>query len=112
MPPSIAATQAGKAAASAALGLTAGKGLRGVGYFEPSLATQFLPHCGTCGHKHPRAYRPPLDQDFCPACNTPLAAAGAVVQVPAALAGRRPSDLIGRACLGVGKLLTKLWRRL
>lgn len=94
------------------IGVSVGKGLRGVGYFEPRLSHRFLPRCGGCGAKHPLAHNPPLDAALCPDCGAPASPVASAVEIPAILAGRSPAAIAARACLGAGKLLTKLWRRL
>jgi hypothetical protein len=40
---------------------------------ETSLEHVFMPGCRACGHKHPKAYMPPLDTDACPGCGAPVA---------------------------------------
>jgi hypothetical protein len=38
---------------------------------EAQATVQLLRGCQVCGHKHPKAYSPPLAMDCCPVCGTP-----------------------------------------
>jgi hypothetical protein len=67
--------------------------------FEAAAQVQFLPRCPSCGHKHPRAYNPPLTTDFCPKCFSPAAPAGEPIDVPAVATDRR---------IQLGKLLLRI----
>lgn len=100
--------QAASSAAAAGIGVSVAKGLRGAGHFEPSLATRFLPRCAACGHPHPRASAPPSDAPHCPKCGVPVAAAGPIVEIPAAITGRSPTALLARGLLAAGRFCANL----
>lgn len=74
-----------------------------IGVYEPSCTIQFLPRCCVCGHKHPRAYMPPLTTDDCPACGAPAAWAGDPVNVDSRITDWRAR--FGSTLMAIGAML-------
>lgn len=99
------------AEARGSLGLTVNKKLQANGYYEPSLKTQFLPGCPSCGEKHPLANSPPIESETCLECGSPVGTPGPVIEVPAVITGLDPVTLVGRACLSAGKFFDRLRKR-
>ena len=70
---------------------------------------QFLPRCPECGHKHPRAYNPPLMTNYCPQCFSPAPPVGETIDVPAVATDRRIQ--LGQLLLRIGAFLRNLAER-
>lgn len=80
-------------------------------HVEGSLSYRVLPRCWNCGHKHPAAYNPPLeDQRHCPACGHTVQRPREAVEVPVAITDR--AARFGMALIRAGAWLIELARRM
>ena len=87
-----------------------GKQAQSLGYFEPTLITQFLPRCPECYSPHPVAQG--VQSRNCLECGLAVDPPGPQVEVPAVIAGRRPSLLAARVLLAAGRALARLAEKL
>lgn len=83
------------------------------GYFEPELHHTFLPGCRNCRGAHPLARKPvPVNTEDCPDCGHAVEQPGVTRVERATLTGSTAEGLVARACLSIGKALTKLSKRI
>jgi hypothetical protein len=78
--------------------------------FEAAAQVQFLPRCAHCGHRHPRAYMPPLAIDFCPQCGTAARPPGKPIEVKAVLTDARLR--LARLMFRIGAYIKNLAERI
>lgn len=79
---------------------------------EASVVAVLLPRCPHCGHKHPKAYSPPLRQDDCPQCGTVAAQPRPPVLAEAHVNVGGVWGLITKAFLHTGAWLRNLAKRI
>ncbi|HEY1505772.1 MAG TPA: hypothetical protein VGF92_15815 [Stellaceae bacterium] len=89
---------------------------------EPYLLRRFLPRCPQAAleperhlehlGKHPLAYSPPLDPSRCPECGASLPPAPDAVFQDAVITSRKPSMLLARALLAIGRFFHSIAKRI